>query len=60
MEVIVNFIENNALLLGFIHVVALVLVNVTPTPAADSLPGKLYKVLELVAGLVTKTSKEQG
>jgi len=37
---------------------ALAIVNVTPTPKDDELYGKLYKVIEVIAGIVTKLAKK--
>jgi hypothetical protein len=40
-----------------IHAAALAIVNLTPTPKDDAVVAKFYRVLEVVAGLVTKLSK---
>lgn len=45
-------------ILAAIHVLALAIVNVTPTPKDDELYGKLYKVIEVIAGIVTKLAKK--
>jgi hypothetical protein len=39
-------------------VLALAIVNVTPTPRDDEIYGKLYKIIEVIAGIVTKTAKK--
>lgn len=44
--------------LAAVHVLALAIVNVTPTPKDDELYGKLYKVVEVIAGIVTKLAKK--
>lgn len=44
--------------LAALHVLALAIVNVTPTPKDDELYGKLYKVIEVIAGIVTKLAKK--
>lgn len=44
--------------LAAVHVLALAIVNVTPTPKDDELYGKLYKVIEVIAGIVTKLAKK--
>ncbi len=44
--------------LAALHVLALAIVNVTPTPKDDELYGKLYKVVEVIAGIVTKLAKK--
>ena len=43
---------------GAAHLVALATVNVTPTPKDDELYGKFYKVIEMIAGIVTKVAKK--
>jgi hypothetical protein len=45
-------------ILAALHVLALAIVNVTPTPKDDELYGKLYKVIEVIAGIVTKLAKK--
>ena len=44
--------------LAAVHVLALAIVNATPTPRDDELYGKLYKVIEVIAGIVSKTAKK--
>lgn len=39
------------------HGLALVVVNTTPTPKDNELYGKFYKVIEVIAGIVTKIAK---
>ena len=43
---------------GAAHLVALAIVNLTPTPKDDEAYARFYKVVEKVAGLVTKLSKK--
>ena len=43
---------------GAAHLLALAIVNVTPTPKDDELYGKFYKVIEMIAGIVTKVAKK--
>jgi len=45
-------------ILAAAHVLALVIVNVTPSKRDDELYNKLYKVVELFAGVITKTAKK--
>ena len=45
-------------ILGAAHVLALAIVNVTPSKRDDELYNKLYKVVELFAGIITKTAKK--
>lgn len=44
--------------LAAVHVLALAVVNVTPTPKDDEFYAKLYKVIEVLAGIVTKLAKK--
>ena len=44
-------------ILAAVRVLALAVVNATPTPRDDELYGKLYNVVEVIAGIVTKTAK---
>lgn len=41
-----------------LHALALVIVNLTPSKTDDEIYNKLYKVIELVAGIITKTAKK--
>mgnify|MGYP003322069037 CR=1 FL=1 len=41
-----------------IHAAALAIVNLTPTPKDDAIVGKLYKVIEFAAGIVSKVAKQ--
>lgn len=40
------------------HGLALVIVNLTKTPADDAVVAKVYKVIEVFAGFITKLSKK--
>jgi|14BtaG_2_1085337.scaffolds.fasta_scaffold02054_6 hypothetical protein len=40
------------------HALAVAIVNLTPTPKDNALLGKAYKVIEVVAGIVTSTAKQ--
>lgn len=40
-----------------IHAAALAIVNLTPTPKDDEAVAKYYRVIEVIAGLVSKLSK---
>lgn len=40
-----------------VHAAALAIVNLTPTPKDDEVVAKYYRVLEILAGIVTKLSK---
>lgn len=43
---------------GALHILALAIVNLTPTPKDDEIYGKVYKVVEMIAGIVSKTAKK--
>jgi hypothetical protein len=42
---------------GAIHLLALAVVNLTPTPKDDEIYSKVYKVIEKLAGIITKIAK---
>lgn len=39
------------------HALALAIVNLTPTPKDDEIVGKVYKVIEALAGVLTRNAK---
>lgn len=39
------------------HALALAIVNLTPTPKDDEIVGKVYKVIEALAGVLTRKAK---
>lgn len=41
-----------------IHAAALAIVNLTPTPKDDEAVAKYYRIIEVIAGLVSKLSKD--
>ena len=41
-----------------LHALALVIVNTTDTPKDNELYGKFYKVIEVIAGIITKIAKK--
>ena len=43
---------------GAVHLLALAIVNLTPTPKDDEIYGKVYKVIEKMAGIITKIAKK--
>jgi hypothetical protein len=59
---IVNYVVNNwteILALGAaLHGLALVIVNTTRTPKDNEAYAKLYKVIEVIAGIITKIAKK--
>jgi hypothetical protein len=58
----INYISENWTdivgVLAAVHVLALAIVNVTPSKKDDELYNKLYKIIEILAGIVTKTAKK--
>jgi hypothetical protein len=55
--ILANWETIMAILVG-LHAVAVAIVNLTPTPTDDMILGKVYKVVEVIAGVVSKTAKE--
>ena len=56
-----HFAQNWTELVGVaaaVHVLALAIVNLTPTPKDDAVYGKVYKAIELLAGIFTKLVKK--
>lgn len=41
-----------------VHAAALAIVNLTPTPKDDEAVAKFYRVIELLAGIITKVAKQ--
>jgi len=58
----VDFITQNwsdiVAIAGALHLLALAIINVTPTPKDNEVYGKFYKVIERLAGIFTKTAKQ--
>jgi hypothetical protein len=44
--------------LAALHVLALAIVNTTESKKDDELYNKLYKIVEVLAGIITKTAKK--
>ena len=60
-EIIAFIVTNGPEILGVlfaIHAAALAIVNLTPTPKDDEAVAKYYRVLEILAGIVTRLSKD--
>ena len=56
-----ELIDNIELVITFlfaIKIIAVAIVNLTPTPEDNKWLGHFYKALEVVAGIITKTAKE--
>lgn len=50
-------IEDFSKILLNIHIIALLIINVTRVPKTSALAAKIYRVLEMVAGLLTPLAK---
>ena len=50
--------ENLAVLLLGVHGLALAIINTTPTPKDDGILKIIYKVVEIVAGVLTPKVKD--
>ena len=58
MSFILENWSNSVGIAGAAHLLALAIVNVTPTPKDDEIYAKFYKVIEMIAGIVTKVAKK--
>jgi len=50
-------IAEYATVLVAVHGLALAIVNITPTPKDDEMVGKVYRAIEILAGLIGPLSK---
>lgn len=41
-----------------VHAAAVAIVNLTPTPKDDEVVAKFYRVIEILAGIITKIAKK--
>lgn len=41
-----------------IHAAALAIVNLTPTPKDDAAVAKFYRIIEILAGIITRVAKK--
>lgn len=41
-----------------VHAAALAIVNLTPTPDDNKVVAKYYRIIEILAGILTKTAKQ--
>jgi len=58
LEYLLNNWAEVAGIAGALHILALAIVNMTHTPKDDEIYGKVYKVIEMIAGIVSKTAKK--
>ena len=58
-----NFITENweafLAVLAALHGLAIAIVNLTPTPKDDETFAKIYRVVEILAGICTKRAKDK-
>ena len=62
MDSVITFVTENweaitAVAVG-VHAAAVAIVNLTPTPKDDEIVGKVYRFVEAIAGIFTRTAKE--
>lgn len=58
MEQFINHIQQLFVVLLATHAVAVAIVNLTPTPKDDEAVAKFYKLIEILAGIITKLAKK--
>jgi hypothetical protein len=59
--IIAFIVTNGPEILGVlfaVHAAALAIVNLTPTPKDNDVVAKYYRILEILAGIVTRLSKD--
>jgi hypothetical protein len=57
------FITNSGAIVAVlfaVHALAVAIVNLTPTPNDDAMVAKAYRVIEMVAGIITPKAKQPG
>jgi hypothetical protein len=57
MDQLLSHAQQLLTVLFAIHALALAIVNLTPTPKDDAAVAKYYRVLEILAGIVTRLAK---
>lgn len=57
MDQILDHLQQIVVILFAAHALALAIVNLTPTPKDDEAVSKLYRFIEVFAGIVTKLAK---
>lgn len=58
MDNLLDNAKNVIEILIAIHAVALLIVNMTPTPKDDAALAKYYRIIEILAGIVSKLAKK--
>ena len=57
MQQILAHAQNLLTVLFAVHALALAVVNLTPTPKDNTMVAKYYRVLEILAGVITRLVK---
>lgn len=58
MDQLLSHVQQLLTVLFAIHALALTIVNLTPTPKDDAAVAKFYRVLEILAGIITRLAKK--
>ncbi len=58
IDAIINHAQTALQILIAAHALALLIVNLTPTPKDDIAVAKFYKAVEFLAGIITKLAKK--
>jgi hypothetical protein len=58
MDHFITNIQDLLVILLATHAVAIAIVNLTPTPKDDETVAKVYKLIEILAGIITKLAKK--
>jgi len=58
MEQLLTHLQQLMAILFAIHALALAIVNLTPTPKDDAVVAKYYRIIEILAGIVTRLVKK--
>jgi len=58
MEQLLTNLQQLLAILFAIHALALTIVNLTPTPKDDAVVAKYYRIIEILAGIVTRLAKK--
>lgn len=58
MEQLLTNLQQLITILFAVHALALAIVNLTPTPKDDAVVAKYYRIIEILAGIVTRLAKK--
>jgi len=59
LEFVMDNVDGILAVVAALHLLAVAIVNLTPTPKDDEIVGKIYKVVEVLAGLVSNKAKDK-